>query len=209
MRAVLEALISALIAAAVSVGGSWLVYRGQSEATLSAAESEFRTKLMERVERLEEAVAEKSRELHEAELKIAELERRVSEQFDHIGVLESFHDHVPGPCWLKDTAGRMYFINAAYEREWGVSRLKYEGRYDRDIWPPEVAEAFVAHDQHVLAEMRGIEAVEFVPDRPDAATGREWVIWKFPVMREREVVGVGGIALRPKAGPKDIEEGDW
>lgn len=196
--------IVALITSGVTLAGAWLTFRSQSKSTIV----EFQDQLAKDRKYWRDEYEELRNKYNKLELdnvdlkaKIAELELKVSEQFDHIAILEAYYEHMPGPAWMKDSSSRMFFINRAYENEWGVSKLKYEGMTDHDIWPPDVADAFVRNDVEVIERRAGFVTDEQVPARAlepisEANPTAAWRIWKFPVVIKGEVVGIGGIAVR-------------
>lgn len=61
----------------------------------------------------------------------------------------------PFPFWIKDTKGIMIFINQAYEKAFGVSKERYVGQTDDQIWGKEKAEAYKRGDEEARLDPRG------------------------------------------------------
>lgn len=72
-------------------------------------------------------------------------------------------DALKYPVWLKDEDGRMIIINKAYTDKFGIEAKDYEGRFDADIWPQEVADQYKQNDSEALAKNGHLEAFETVP----------------------------------------------
>lgn len=116
-------------------------------------------------------------------------------------VLTSYYENIPLPAWLKkfedDGQLRMVFINDAYAQMFGVSKLRYEGRTDSEVWGPAIAEVFREKDERVLRLVQGI----IVEETWTTAKGSQcWRISKFPV-RFRQRLYVGGLAISPCETP--------
>ncbi len=63
-----------------------------------------------------------------------------------LNLLESAHLDLPVPQWLKDTSGKMLSVNTAYCEIFGISAENYVGKSDYDVWPKEIADAFMKND---------------------------------------------------------------
>jgi hypothetical protein len=171
-------------------------------------EQQFRSDLLEmisdlqiRLKSLEESNTLLRKELHVAEKKIQELEDIIEEQFDTISVLGSFCKHIPAPVWVKkvqeDNTTRMFFINKFYEELYGISNDYYAGKTDKDVWGDEIAAHFNIADSDVLMYKRGTAFIENIPIDPfDVSKGsRKCVIWKFPILNNYNLIGIGGILI--------------
>jgi PAS domain S-box-containing protein len=100
-------------------------------------------------------------------------------------------DHSSTLVFAKDTAGRYVLVNDEFCRRFHRSRAEVIGRTDHDLFPPEAAAAYVAHDRAVLASGRPMEAEEPLSDVLD---GR-WLSIKFPLRDEHgRPYAVGGIS---------------
>lgn len=138
-----------------------------------------------------------NKKLLENEATIIELQTHVNDQFNHIEILEAYYENMPGPAWMKDPTGMMFFINSAYANIWNVSKNQYEGHTDFDIWPKEIAKIFKQNDDLVKRKRKGIKFIETVPvDPEDPSKGsQEWHVWKFPIFIKGQLTALGGVAL--------------
>jgi PAS domain-containing protein len=182
-----------------------ITYRTTNKKEDRSAQGELINQLMLRVDNLsnrisslEEANEEQAIEIIELRSKNSKLEQTVREEFNHINIIKSYYTYMPKPAWLKSTDGLMFFVNDAYERQWGISRLKYEGQPDERVWPLEFAEEFKNNDETVIREMKGFSFIERVPNDPyDPKAGvSEWDVYKFPVVYKGELLGIGGVAFK-------------
>jgi PAS domain S-box-containing protein len=104
----------------------------------------------------------------------------------------AFMDHLPGFAWMKDIEGRYVYINKK-ESELDVYRGGAIGKTDADLWPEEIASAYRANDQQVIATRKEVQAVE-----PSLANGEKsyMLVSKFPVFdRDGSVVMVAGAGV--------------
>lgn len=130
------------------------------------------------------------------EEEIAQLRREIAEKGNYITTLKAYYEYMPAPAWMKDSNGIMTFINGAYEKTFGVSKLEYEGRMDEDVWGELAAKEFGKHDDRVLSKRKALRIVENVPN-VNGKGSTEWVIWKFPIEHNGQLL-IGGIAVAPK-----------
>lgn len=104
----------------------------------------------------------------------------------------SFFDTLPVPAWLKltgpDGVLRMAWINAAYERDVGVSAATYVGNHDGAVWDETVVADFEANDRRVIEG-------ELVVPTAELAAGQIWRGYKWPLVQGGEIKGVFGFAL--------------
>ncbi|GAC1437687.1 MAG: hypothetical protein NVSMB65_12010 [Chloroflexota bacterium] len=112
--------------------------------------------------------------LHEDVTEQTRAQRALEESEAH---LRAILDNSTALIYLKDRAGRHLLANrgfmAAFHLTDGVV-----GRTDHDLFPPEVADAFRAHDQQVLQEGQPREWEETVPQEDGLHT---YISLKFPL----------------------------
>src|SRR4029079_6587711 len=102
-------------------------------------------------------------------------------------------DNQPHLAWLKDVEGRFLAVNKVFAEACGQSSPEeLVGKTDLDVWPRELAEAYVADDKAVMAAGRQ-KAVE----EPIAGVdGTRWFeTYKSPVYApDGSIVGTTGVA---------------
>ncbi len=131
---------------------------------------------------LDQRVIERTAEL-EAEMNA----RRQSQQ-----LLEAVVETSPTVIYVKDLAGRYLMVNRRYAEIFDIDRDAMVGRTDHDIFPNEMAEAFRAMDERVVAADRPLTEEEVAPqdDGPHA-----YISVKSPLRDETgQVYGVFGIS---------------
>ena len=105
-----------------------------------------------------------------------------------------FMDHFPDVVFMKDLKGRLVYANKAYKRRGGHKKKEdWYGKTNDQLWPPETAASFNKGDQEVLSKGRSMEFIESLP-HPDGHI-RTQMTTKFPVLKDRESVYLGGIGL--------------
>jgi PAS domain S-box-containing protein len=105
--------------------------------------------------------------------------------------LRGFLDHAPFAMYLKDTDLRYQLVNRAVEQFQGMTAAEICGRTPAQIYPPALAERFIAEDQEVLA--RGVP-VTFEYSDPTLTSYADSLTVRFPVRDTNgRIVALGGI----------------
>ncbi|MEN3370015.1 MAG: hypothetical protein V7609_2158 [Verrucomicrobiota bacterium] len=104
----------------------------------------------------------------------------------------AFMDHLPGFAWMKDIEGRYVYVNKK-EAELGVYGDGAIGKIDAELWPADIAAAYRANDQQVIATRKAMQAVE-----PSLTNGdrSQMLVSKFPIFhQDGRVVMVAGAGV--------------
>ena len=117
----------------------------------------------------------------EADLRHGEEELKVSGHR-----LQLLIDAGPDFFFFKDPELRYQLINEANARFFGRDKADILGRTDKELMPPDTAQACEESDRKVMEERNAVVSVERVGDRL-------YETYKFPVITESGVIGVGGI----------------
>jgi rsbT co-antagonist protein RsbR len=127
-------------------------------------------------------------DLEAAQRRIAELERIVERGYGMV-------DAIPAMIYFKDREHRYLYGNRAFTERIKVSAEEMAGKTDHDLFPPEVAEAYLNDDERVMATGDPSIGVELPVSRPDGTIG--WVSNSAVPYRDRSgaVVGMVGIAI--------------
>ena len=154
--------------------------------------------------RLRADVDKQSKEIDKLKKALLEEKHESNILLSRLSTLESSHLSLPIPQWLKDTNGIMISVNDAYEKEFllpfGKTKADYLGKTDFDVWPEEVAEAFVSNDRLVYHSKGFWVGVEPIRHENEDLT-RYWQIMKYVRRDNGIIVGIGGLAM-----PRDIED---
>ncbi len=122
--------------------------------------------------------------------KVAMLENKVL-------LLESAHQSLPVPMWLKSMDGTMLALNPAYERVFlkpnGLTTIDYIGKQDHEVWPEDIASAFRTHDIKVQTSGKTLETTEIVPID---GVMTKWHIIKYVRFSDGIPIGIGGMAVK-------------
>lgn len=121
------------------------------------------------------------------ERKQAEEALRVSESR-----FQAYMNHSPLIAFLKDTKGRLLWVNRAFERKFGMRLTDWQGKTDDEIWPPDTARRIRANDEAILAGGEPVEVEETV-ERP--AGVEHWISYKFPFRDAAGQLYLAGMAI--------------
>ena len=99
-------------------------------------------------------------------------------------------DHSPTKIHIKDVDGRYMLINKEAERLYGVTDEEGRGKTSYDLFPKEVADAFMVHDRAVLVSGKAIEEEEEFTLDDGVHT---YLTVKFPIYDLGGISAVGAI----------------
>lgn len=167
------------------------------------SESEFSTLINEYKKLVEEykfEVVELRKDVQLLRLELHAKQMEVTDLRNQLLIFESSHADVPVPMWLKDTDGKMLFVNAEYERvilnPLGKRAEDYLGKTDTEVWGPEIAEKFQKHDRAIMRTKKPeIFKETWTNQNGDTFTGE---IIKYPRFLGRTIIGIGGIIINMK-----------
>jgi diguanylate cyclase (GGDEF)-like protein/PAS domain S-box-containing protein len=93
---------------------------------------------------------------------------------------------------LKDLAGKYLHVNRQFERVFHVSNAAIQGKTDHDIFPLELADAFIKNDQMAIQSGEVLEIEELVPHDDGMRT---YISVKFPIRHNSgEIYAVCGMS---------------
>lgn len=160
------------------------------------------------VSEYKELVLDYKNEVLQLRIDVDNLTKYLQEKRDEVKTLrnqlmifESSHSDIPIPVWLKDTQGRMLFVNQEYENQLlnpiGKTADDYIGSLDKHIWGKDVANVFIENDREVMRKKRPIEFTEkWVGANGQLMEGR---LIKYPrFLNGKTVIGIGGIIIEIK-----------
>lgn len=67
---------------------------------------------------------------------------------------------IPFPFWIKDSNGKMIFINNAYERAFGVTKAEYVGKTDEEMYGKEKADLWKKGDIEARNDPKGYKILD-------------------------------------------------
>jgi hypothetical protein len=204
-----------LAASAVAAVVGWFtaVLKGRNDFK-NKAEAAF-TELLERAHKTEIELGQMRAVLAAAtgkkfeEVTLEMIRDLVFKQAVTLREIQSFIYTMPRLVWIKRREGeksfRMIQVSQAYADKYlGGEAQTYEGKFDHDIWPVDVADAFVANDE--LAYRSG-ETVETVEKIYSSRTNIHGVFigtkWSFRLGNDTYVCGLG--VHEDVHIPKDID----
>jgi PAS domain-containing protein len=118
-------------------------------------------------------------------------------QVQRLMLLESVHNDLPLPQWIKDKHGRMLALNKSYVNVFlaalGKDADDYIGKTDEDVWGKDIGSKYMLHDEWVMEKKQPIYLEEVVKTTDGNVL---WQIFKYPRFEDGVVVGVGGLAYK-------------
>jgi PAS domain S-box-containing protein len=105
----------------------------------------------------------------------------------------SFMNHSPAAAFIKDSEGRVLYINNTCEQIWGLSLADCLGKTIGELWPPDVARRLGENDARVLAGGESSQTVEEVA-KPGGRT-RQMLTFRFPFTDADGCKLLGGVSI--------------
>src|ERR1035441_3426959 len=105
----------------------------------------------------------------------------------------AFMDHSPTVAYLKDSAGRMLYVNDAYCKVLQYRPEQLLGKLQSEVMPSVFAEQVRANDRKVIESRCAHQFEEPVPDKSGVV--RNWLSFKFPVTGRSGEVFLGGVSV--------------
>ncbi len=105
---------------------------------------------------------------------------------------QSFMMHAPISAWIVNAESCGVYTNPGFDKQLGLTPGAFVGRIPADLWPPEIAEAYVENNRRVLAE--GVIETEEPFVRLDGTEGVAHVV-KFPMSGPQGQQLIGGVAI--------------
>ena len=106
--------------------------------------------------------------------------------------LQAIIDNTSNVIYLKDIQGRYLLINRQFEKLFHITKEQIIGKIDSEIFPSEIAAAFMSNDRKILAAEMPLEFEETVPQDDGLHT---YLSIKVPFWdTERKAYGVCGIS---------------
>jgi PAS domain S-box-containing protein len=106
---------------------------------------------------------------------------------------QAFMHFSPTVTFIKDADGRYVYVNPSFEKFLNTPLAQCLGKTDLQLFPPDVAREFIAHDQEVQKTGEFLETEETTLD--EAGHLRYCLVMKFPVHNKGEDFLLGGVAL--------------
>ena len=157
---------------------------------------------------LQAKLATLEKDLEEARERELEYKHRISTLETQLILFESSHIDIPLATWMKDTNGKMVFLNRIYEDMFlvpiGKSMDDYIGNTDYDIWSKEVADAFNTFDKEIMRTKKAKKRIEPL----DAGNGTLFYaeVLKYPrFTTNKRVIGISGIIMRTALTKEELE----
>lgn len=89
-----------------------------------------------------------------------------------------FMKYLPGVAFIKDAAGRYLYLSEKSRNVYQRDPAELVGKTDEELWPPDTAAQFRAHDQVVLALGGQLQTIETAPQQDGL---HHWLVSKFAI----------------------------
>ena len=164
-----------IISSLAVLAGAWLSVQSDVTYSDSLAESSRLESAFQRIEYLETDMRQQqitsNAEIAALTSQVFRLQAQLNKDLNVVKLFEQFMDGLPFEAWLKeveyDAQGNpeisMLVINRVYEYSFNVTRNRYRGATDEEIWGSEVAERFLENDLRVLKRKSSLITYETFP----------------------------------------------
>jgi len=133
----------------------------------------------------------------ECQESVVQVQKDLSDIKQNTTLLTAVKYDIPVPMWLKDSKGKMVFINNEYERLFlfpvGKTMEDYIGKTDYDIWDKETAEQYRKNDIRAMQSQNPIYTTELIPMA--GTLPKELRVVKYPQKKDGRTIGIGGIGI--------------
>jgi diguanylate cyclase (GGDEF)-like protein/PAS domain S-box-containing protein len=105
----------------------------------------------------------------------------------------TFMDNSPAVAFIKDSEGRMIYVNSTFEECFEKKRADVIGKTDFEIWPVEIAQNLREHDLTVIRTGKAVQVEETVLISDDKTT--DWLTFRFPLRGQNGQLSVAGMGV--------------
>lgn len=146
----------------------------------------------------------KDRSIQDLHAHFADLQQRYDQLRRAHDLLYALLDQSPAAVSLKEPGpqGRYVYLNAQWERAFGVAVAEALGKTDRDLWNPAIAEQLEKLDVPVLETGRPADGVISM-NQPDGT--HDWLSWRFPVRCPSGRNLLGGFSVERSSTVEPLE----
>lgn len=119
-------------------------------------------------------------------------------------LLRAILENATAVIYAKDREGRYLFVNRQFEKIFGLTSGSLEGKFDHEIFPPGIADAFHRNDLRVLHSGHPVEIEETAPHADGLHT---YASVKFPLFdADGTIGGVCGISTDITERKREAEQ---
>jgi hypothetical protein len=175
VRGWLIQIVISLISSLAVLIGAWLSVQNDVSNTNSLAESSRLESAFKRIEYLETDMREQqitsNAKIAGLTAQVFRLQAQLNKDINVIGLFEEFIDSLPFEAWLKEVEYTedgtpkmsMLVVNTKYEYSFKVTRQRYEGAEDKEIWGEATAETFRETDLKALNRKSSLMSYQTFP----------------------------------------------
>lgn len=200
----LMSLTSAFIGALAVVAASWIGTNGDTAVAKREYEIHQLRLASERILALEQSNKELIDEISKLRGQVTLLKAQIEYEIGPTQLLFSFLEALEeAPAWVKvydDDRDEfiMLYINRAYENFYDVTRERYVGATDAEVWPAEIAAVYAENDLRVLLSRDRKRVREPVIDR--AGNKVNMMMWKLFLRMPDGRASIIGIQVEDDSG---------
>ena len=167
--------------------------------TVDKNDNELLANMWERQAIMEKANSDLMSKVMTLGVQNVELQARLRDNITRTDLYQVFLDGLPFPAWIKQRNSEgvfvMVMINTAYEHRFGVSKARYEGSTDEEIWGAEVSQGFFISDNDVFVSKGYTLTREYFPSTAGGSDPAWYSVWKFSLKLGDNKYGVGGVMV--------------
>jgi hypothetical protein len=168
--------------------------------TASSNDNSLLQTVLERQKVLEESNAALMTKVMALGVQNVELQSRLKENLTRTDLYQTFLDGLPFPAWIKrwdEKTGQfvMVMINNAYAHKFNISKDRYQGATDKEIWGDRIAKGFELSDEKVFKTKGYVLTREYFPKEGLGSKPAWHSVWKFSLKLGSNKYGVGGVVV--------------
>jgi PAS domain S-box-containing protein len=119
--------------------------------------------------------------------------RGVGELSPEFGLFRTFFNDSSAPCFVKDDQGCYVFVNAEFEKQFGIDRSDFLGQTDAAWLSPQTVQKIRTSDIETMKAEASCQSREVLPN--SEGKDSHWLIHRFPIFDSHGRGFLGGIAF--------------
>jgi hypothetical protein len=189
-----------LITGAVTLVAAFFLFTSTVFNTSSQENTAIYISTIDRMNKLEETIMKLQSQILVMNIENIRLNRLLGNELQFEKVIAKQMDSFPIPAWIKcqenDKSIKMLMINTQFVYSFGVSKARYNGSADADIFPKYKADLWEIQDRKVIEDKGYSFSYEVISTVSEGTKiNKEYQVWKYYISMPEDKQCIGGMAF--------------